>query len=785
MDRIDLRHFFSKIIIAVLAAVMVIAYMPPPAFAEDGQSATSTDTAASVTNGEYSITLPDGKIDYTWMRKMNVIVTAPASDTDAWVGLYPEDVTPHYPTVPSIFWYYVKDHPGTPANMMIQQTNTNSKDKMKTGLYKLVLFSDGTADKDGHYTVEAELHNIQINEPSAEEKENFGIELQKTTFTAGEPIMVKAQGVGASNDAWVGLYRKGDTYDPVNGGVASFYWYSVKDHNEEWTDITAAENNAERGFLTPGTYELYLFKDGGYSQPKVTKEIVINPGSESPDSVSLDVDDADDAFEPGPNMALNVTASGTGTNGDARVGLYLKDDPEDGSVEAMRSYYVARNNNRKVNLLKCDRGNRADGRTLPSGGLDENGQPISYEVRLIGSSGKVLARKEIRVKAYPERLNFSLKLNKTSFVEGEKIMTTAAGIGNDGRAWVGIYRKGDDYKYGATPSIYYYYIKDHEGQAVAIQDQHNNKRTDVESLPAGEYDVILFDSQEYHPVEKQTITVVRETLEDDEIIREPGCDTLGLKKCWFKDRNGKPEWVPIEALGHEWSEWKSNGNATHTRTCARDASHQETQACSSQKELLKRPAKIGQTGIRTGVCSVCGQSYEKVIPAAASVQVRSMIYDGDSHLVKITVKDTKGNIIPSSQYTYSPKSVTKTGKFNVSVKFRGDHAGTVKTTGTVKPATVAIKKAAAGKRALTIKWKSSGSSVTGYQIQLATDSKFKKNAKKIKVKGYKVSSKKVKKLKASKKYYIRVRAYKTNTLNGKKVTTYSSWSKVTSRKTRK
>ena len=70
--------------------------------------------------------------------------------------------------------------------------------------------------------------------------------------------------------------------------------------------------------------------------------------------------------------------------------------------------------------------------------------------------------------------------------------------------------------------------------------------------------------------------------------------------------------------------------------------------------------------------------------------------------------------------------------------------------------------------AITIKWKKK-SGITGYQIQYSTNSKFKKNNKKIKIKSAKTGSKKITKLKAAKKYYVRIRTYK-----GKK---YSNWSK--------
>ncbi len=63
------------------------------------------------------------------------------------------------------------------------------------------------------------------------------------------------------------------------------------------------------------------------------------------------------------------------------------------------------------------------------------------------------------------------------------------------------------------------------------------------------------------------------------------------------------------------------------------------------------------------------------------------------------------------------------------------------------------------------------SNITGYQVQYATDKSF-TNKKSVKVKN--ASSKTVTGLTGDKKYYIRVRTYKTS--NGK--TTYSSWSKT-------
>jgi len=90
--------------------------------------------------------------------------------------------------------------------------------------------------------------------------------------------------------------------------------------------------------------------------------------------------------------------------------------------------------------------------------------------------------------------------------------------------------------------------------------------------------------------------------------------------------------------------------------------------------------------------------------------------------------------------------------------------------------TTTIISVKAQNKAFTVKWKKK-SNITGYQIQYSTNSKFKKGNKSIKIKNAKTRSKKITKLKAAKKYYVRIRTYK-----GKK---YSKWSKVKSIKTTK
>ena len=94
------------------------------------------------------------------------------------------------------------------------------------------------------------------------------------------------------------------------------------------------------------------------------------------------------------------------------------------------------------------------------------------------------------------------------------------------------------------------------------------------------------------------------------------------------------------------------------------------------------------------------------------------------------------------------------------------------------PAKTSIKKISPGKKSITVKWKKI-SNISAYQVQIATNKKFTKNKKTFKV-SKKSTKVKIKNLKAKKKYYVRVRSYKT--VNGKR--NYSKWSAIKTVKTK-
>lgn len=143
--------------------------------------------------------------------------------------------------------------------------------------------------------------------------------------------------------------------------------------------------------------------------------------------------------------------------------------------------------------------------------------------------------------------------------------------------------------------------------------------------------------------------------------------------------------------------------------------------------------------------------------------------------VSVIVKGTKQDEVKDSKPATKPSEpVTTPSTTQPTTK-----PSTTKNTDTVKPKKTSIKKLSKGKKKFTVTW-AKVSGVKGYQIQYSSDKKFKKNNKSVTVTKQKTTKATVKKLKSKKKYYVRVRTYKT--VNGKKI--YSSWSKVKSVKTK-
>lgn len=178
----------------------------------------------------------------------------------------------------------------------------------------------------------------------------------------------------------------------------------------------------------------------------------------------------------------------------------------------------------------------------------------------------------------------------------------------------------------------------------------------------------------------------------------------------------------------------------------------------------------------------------KINPAKVSnvkLSSTSYTYNGKTKTPSVTVKDSKGRKLKNgTDYTVKYSSGRKNvGRYAVKVTFKGNYTGSKTVYYYIVPKSTSISKVSALKKGFKLSWKKQKTQTTGYQIQYSTSSKFKK-AKTVNVSKNKTTSKSVKKLSSKKKYYVRVRTYKTVKIDGKTKKVYSSWSKTKTVKTK-
>ena len=188
-------------------------------------------------------------------------------------------------------------------------------------------------------------------------------------------------------------------------------------------------------------------------------------------------------------------------------------------------------------------------------------------------------------------------------------------------------------------------------------------------------------------------------------------------------------------------------------------------------------------------CSVCKKTLSTtVIPKASSIKLKatSLTYNGKVRTPKVIVKDRTGKtLVKNTDYTVSyAKGRKYVGKYAVKITFKGKYSGTKMLYFTIKPKATSISSLTAGSKKFTVKWKKQATQTTGYQVQYSASSKFSK-AKTVTVGKNTTVSKKISKLSGKKKYYVRVRTYKTVKINGKSIRIYSGWSKAKAVTTKK
>lgn len=159
--------------------------------------------------------------------------------------------------------------------------------------------------------------------------------------------------------------------------------------------------------------------------------------------------------------------------------------------------------------------------------------------------------------------------------------------------------------------------------------------------------------------------------------------------------------------------------------------------------------------------------------------ISTKTYSGKSQTQKITVKFGGKTLKNGTDYTISYSNNKNIGTATVKIVGKGDYAGTIERSFKINPVKLSISKLTAKSKGFKASW-AKNDQATGYEIQYSTDSKF-KSAKKVAITKKTTTAKTITKLKASKKYYVRMRIY--TTVNGTKY--YGSWSAVKTVTTKK
>ena len=203
---------------------------------------------------------------------------------------------------------------------------------------------------------------------------------------------------------------------------------------------------------------------------------------------------------------------------------------------------------------------------------------------------------------------------------------------------------------------------------------------------------------------------------------------------------------------------------------------------------VTKKASLTTNGVKTYTCKSCKATKTEAIPKVSNIKLSktAYTYNGKVQRPGVTLKNSKGKALKNgTDYKISyPKGMKNVGKYTVKVTLKGNYSGSKSMTYNINPKGTSVSKVKAAKKGFKVTWKKQATQTSGYQVQYSTSSKFKK-AKTVTISKNKTTSKSVSKLSAKKKYYVRVRTYKTFKVNGKNVKLYSGWSKAKSVTTKK
>lgn len=243
----------------------------------------------------------------------------------------------------------------------------------------------------------------------------------------------------------------------------------------------------------------------------------------------------------------------------------------------------------------------------------------------------------------------------------------------------------------------------------------------------------------------------------------------------------------IPALGHDVQIIK----AAKEPTCTEDG-NMECAYCVRCDQLLSEgevlpatghdiktvsaQATLTTSGYTAKKCSICKTVLSKTTyyyPKTIELSKTSFTYTGKAQKPSIKILGSNGTAIAASNYKLTLPAGTNVGSYTVKVVFTGNYKGSKTLTYKILPKTTSLVSLTPASKTFTAKWTKLTTQTTGYQLQYSTSANF-ANPKYVTITKNTTLSSKVTKLLAKKKYFVRIRTYKT--VNSVKY--YSAWSAV-------
>jgi chemotaxis protein histidine kinase CheA len=190
------------------------------------------------------------------------------------------------------------------------------------------------------------------------------------------------------------------------------------------------------------------------------------------------------------------------------------------------------------------------------------------------------------------------------------------------------------------------------------------------------------------------------------------------------------------------------------------------------------------SGTKTLSFKIRGSLGRKVTQVTVA-KIADKTYTGSKLSPAVSVKaiGTGGKVVAlkeGTDYTVTYGTNTAVGIGKITIKGKGNYVGTKNVTFKIVPKGTTLSSLTAASKGFTAKWNKQSEKmptayVTGYELQYSTSSSFTAGTtSSVKAIKYSTVSQRVLDLSANKKYYVRIRTFKTT--NDK--TYYSAWSKV-------